>query len=98
MRKVRSVTIGGKRHRVVWRSLYSEGAMGFAHPDQCLIEIDPDYDELAICDTLVHEFLHRHPATRHLEEDAVNEMGTEIATMLHKMQLIATEDTLDAEA
>jgi hypothetical protein len=95
MRKARSVTIGGKRHRVVWRSLYSEGAMGFAHPDQCLIEIDPDYDELTIADTLIHEFLHRHPATRHLEEDAVNEMGTEIATMLHKMQLIATEEQLD---
>lgn len=72
--------------------------MGFSYPDQCLIEIDPDYDELAICDTLVHEFLHRHPATRHLDEDAVNEMGTEIAIMLHKMQLIVTEEQLDAEA
>ena len=97
MRKARSVTIGGKRHRVIWRSLYGEGAMGFAH-DHCLIEIDPDYDELSICDTLVHEFLHRHPATRHLEEDAVNEMGTEIAIMLHKMQLIVTEEQIDAEA
>ena len=95
MRKARSVTIGGKRHRVIWRSLFSEGAMGFAHPDQCLIEIDPNYDELSICDTLVHEFLHRHPATRHLDEDAVNEIGTEVAVMLHKMQLIVTEDTLD---
>ena len=97
MRKARSVTIGGKRHRVVWRSLFSEGAMGFAH-DHCLIEIDPDYDELTIADTLIHEFIHRHPATCHLDEDAVNEMGTEIAIMLHKMQLIVTEEQIDAEA
>jgi hypothetical protein len=92
VRRCRSVTIGGKRHRVVWRSLARESAMGLAHPDVCVIEIDPSYDEIVTADILIHEFMHKHPATAHLSEDAVNEMATEMSVMLHKMQLIA-EDT-----
>jgi hypothetical protein len=97
MKRIKSVTIGGKRHRIHWKSLAAENAVGFAYTEQALIEIDPGWDELCTADALVHELIHKHPATCHLEETAVEELATDIITMLHKAHLIA-EDEDDAKA
>ena len=90
MRQIKSFQVGGKRCRVVWRSLSKENAVGLAYPDQMLVEIDPNWDELETADVLIHEFLHKHPATARIEEDAIREIGTEIMVMLHKAGLICT--------
>lgn len=91
MRRIRSITVGGRRCRVVWRPLGRENAIGLAYPDQMLIEIDPRWDDLTTASVLVHEYLHK--ALPDLTEEKVDQMGEEIATMLHKAALLIDEDS-----
>ena len=90
MKRVRSATIDGKRHRIAWRPLGEEGALGLAHPDQCLIEIDPSLDNALTAEVLVHEALHR--MLPHTTEEQVDRMASEITTILQRAELIAEDD------
>lgn len=90
MKRIRSVTVGGKRCRVIWRSLAKEDAIGLAYPDQLLIEIDPKWDDITIVDTLIHEYLHQ--ACPDMCEEKVEQMGVEIALMLDRADLIKKDD------
>lgn len=90
MKRIRSATINGKRHRFIWRDLSHEQAIGLAYPDQCLIEIDPKLDEFMAVDTIVHEYLHK--ALPDHEESKIDQMGREIATILTRADLIKSED------
>lgn len=89
MKRIKSVVIGGKRHRVVWRDLSREDAIGLAYPDEPLIEVDTKLDEPLTCEVLIHEYLHK--ALPDHEERKIDEMGAEICTMLQRAGLISEE-------
>ena len=90
MKRIRSVKLRGKRIRVVWRNLAKEDVLGLAHQDQALIEMDTNMDEKLTTDTLIHEAL--HVCLPDFDEDAINEIAADIATMLDRADLIKTED------
>lgn len=86
MKRIRSTTINGKRHRIIWRKLGREGADGLAWTDICLIEIDERLTPLDAFDTLVHEYLHR--ALPDIEEDKIYTMANEITAMIKRADLV----------
>ena len=90
MKRIRSATINGKRHRVIWRDLSGDDAIGLAYPDEALIEIDTKLDEQLTVEILIHEYLHK--ALPDHEETKIDQMGAEIATMLTRADLIARDD------
>lgn len=90
MKRIRSATINGKRHRIIWRDLSKENAIGLAYPDQCLIEIDPKWEDVMIVSTLVHEYMHK--ACPDMTEEKVDQIGDEVAAMLDRAMLIAKEE------
>jgi hypothetical protein len=90
MKRIRSATINGKRHRIVWRNLSNEKAIGLAYPDQCLIEIDTSLDEYMTVDTLIHEALHK--LFPDCCEEKIDQAGSEIATLLTRADLIKEDE------
>ena len=47
-------------------------------------------DEMLTVEVMLHEYLHK--ALPHIEEEKIDQMGSEMATMLHRAGLIAEED------
>jgi hypothetical protein len=90
MKRIRSAIINGKRHRIVWRDLSKEEALGLAYPDQCLIEIDKNLDEYMAVDALIHECLHK--LFPDVCEDKIDQAGREIATILTLCDLIKEDE------
>jgi hypothetical protein len=90
MKRIRSAIINGKRHRVVWRDLSEEKALGLAYPDQCLIEIDSKLDEYMTADTIIHECLHK--LFPDVCEEKIDQAGREIATILTRADLIKEDE------
>lgn len=86
MKKIRSATINGKRHRIVWRKLGREKADGLAWPDICQIEVDERLGPYDAFDTMLHEYLHR--SLPDIEEDKILTMANEVTDMMRKADLI----------
>ena len=91
MKRIRSATIDGKRHRIVWRPLVkTDNAWGMAWPDQCLIEIDSSLEDPALtAEVLIHEVMHRQ--FPHLTEDRIDQLASEICSVLQRAELISDE-------
>jgi len=92
MKRIRSATIDGKRHRIVWRPLVkTDNAWGMAWPDQCLIEIDSSLEDPAlIAEVLIHEIMHRQ--LPHQTEDRIDQLAGEICNALQRAELIAEDE------
>lgn len=90
MRKIGYAMINGRRHRIVWRPLHRENALGTACTDLCEIEIDPGMNNELTTEILVHEYLHR--AFPDVEERKIELCGSEIATILSRSGLIAEDE------
>ena len=91
MKRIRSATIDGKRHRIVWRPLGKEKAHGLAWPDECRIDIDSTLtDPALIAEVLIHESLHR--IFGHLNEERIDQIASEITNILQRAALIADDE------
>jgi len=61
----------------------NHGAWGLAFPEQWRIEIDPELDDLTLLEIAAHEVT--HVVLPVLDEEAVDALGKQIASVLHRM-------------
>lgn len=92
MKRIRSVTIQGKRWRVVWDKLPKD--WGACSTTEHVIEMDSGIrDNITYANILIHEML--HGMLPNIEEECITQMADELCIALHKAKLIAEDD--DAE-
>ena len=89
MRKVKSVTINGKRWRVEWKPL--RGEYGTSCNSEKVIEMDSGMkDNVTVATILIHEML--HGMWPDVEEDAICQRADELCLALNRVGLIADDD------
>ena len=77
------IKYGPKRAiRVTERKLGKHRAVGLAHVDDKLIEVDPRQNARDYLDTLVHELLHIIGPSKHWSEDTVKKVANIITLHL----------------
>ena len=97
MKRIRSVTINGKRWRLAWADLSDtttpdgRPVWGLCYRDDHLIEIEQSLtDPALIAEVLMHEML--HGMFPEIEEDYIDMRGAELTNALQRCQLITEED------
>lgn len=89
MKRIRSVTINGKRWLIDWRPMKTD--WGTACPAEKRIEMNAGIkDNLTAATILIHEML--HGMWPDVEEDAISQRADELAVALHKARLIAEDE------
>jgi hypothetical protein len=88
MRRIRSVTINGKRWRVIWKPMRSDWG---SYDDQInIIEMDTGIkDSITYATILMHEML--HAMLPNVEEKCITQMADDLAVALHRATLIAKD-------
>jgi hypothetical protein len=89
MKRIRSVTIQGKRWRVVWDKLPKD--WGLCSTSESVIEMDTGIkDNITYATILIHEMC--HAMLPNVEEDFITQMADDLAVALHRAGLIAEDE------
>ena len=89
MKRIRSVTIHGKRWRVVWDKLPRE--WGTCSTTEGMIEMDTGIkDNITYATILTHEMC--HAMLPNVEEDFITQMADDLVVALHRAGLIAEDE------
>lgn len=88
MRRIRSITIAGKRWLVDWSKPEGD-AWALCHHDEHRIQIDPRADDITVFNCFIDEMCHAHfPA---LDNDCVDAFSDDVTAAMQRADLIKSE-------